>query len=84
MDAWVEVVNLGREVYEVILTSVEVDSDETKRTFVNRAIRTHVHTTHKTHVGVEKQGFSASIRISTDPGALNICDTDKAVEVVDR
>jgi predicted ATPase len=57
MNTRVEVVNLGREVYEVILTSVEVQSDQGKRTFMDRSVKPHVHSVHEAHVGIEQECF---------------------------
>jgi hypothetical protein len=53
MDAEVEVVLLGSEVREVILTSVEVQSDKAKRAVVVLPIHPDVLTAHEAHVGVE-------------------------------
>ena len=54
MDPRVEVVDLGREILEVILTSVEVQSNEAECSLVDRSILAHIHTAHKAHVGVEQ------------------------------
>ena len=48
----VEVVNLSGKIGEVILTSIEVKSDEPKRPLVHLAIFSDVYALHKAHVGV--------------------------------
>ncbi len=50
MDPRVEVVDLGREVGEVILTSIQIQSDEPESPFVDRSVGPDVDTTHKAHV----------------------------------
>jgi len=56
-DTGVEVVDLGREIYEVELTSIEVKSDQRERTLVDRSVNTHVDPTHETHVGIKEECF---------------------------
>ncbi len=84
VDARIEVVDLGREVFEVILTSVEVQSDECERAFVDRSVNTHVYPTHEAHVGVEEQRFRGTVRIGRSSGALDFGHAHEAVEVIDR
>lgn len=52
--ARVEVMDLGFEVNEVILTSVQIQSDKPKRPFVDGTIHSDIYTTHKPHIGVEE------------------------------
>ena len=42
MDTAIKVVNLGSEICEVILTSIEVKSDQGERTIVDRSVNTHI------------------------------------------
>ena len=84
MDSGVEVVDLRREVYEVILTSVEVKSHESEGAFVNRSVSTYVHAVHEAHVGVEEQRFSGAIGIGRSTGALDVGHAYIAIEIVDR
>ena len=81
---WVEVVDLCREIGEVILTSVEVQSNEAERTFVDRSIHSDVDATHETHVGIEKQSLGASVGIRCRAGALHVGDPNETVEIPDR
>jgi hypothetical protein len=53
VDSKVEVVNLGRKIGEVKLTSIEVKSDEPKGPLVHLPIFAHVFALHETHVSVE-------------------------------
>ncbi len=84
MDPRVEVVNLGGEVCEVKLTSVEVQSDETERPPVNGAILADIDALHETHIGVEQQRLYAAIRMPGGPSSPHVCDADKALEIGDR
>lgn len=84
MDPWVEVVNLGGEVCEVELTSVEIQSNEAERPPVNGAILADVDTLHKAHIGVEQERPDTAVRIPGGPGSLHICDADLALEIGDR
>lgn len=84
MDPGVEVVNLGGEVREVKLTSVEVESDETERPPVNGAILAGIDALHESHIGVEEERLDAAIRISGGPSSPHVCDADKALEIGDR
>jgi hypothetical protein len=84
MDPWVEVVNLGGEVCEVKLTSVEVQSDETERPPVNGAILADIDALHEAHIGVEQERLYAAIRIPGGPGSPYVRDADKALEIGDR
>ena len=84
VNAWVEIVDLGREVREVILTSVEVQSNKAKSAFVDCSVHSDVHTAHKAHVGVEQQSFLASIGIRCCARALNVGNADNPVKVPDR
>jgi hypothetical protein len=84
VNSGVEVVNLCREIYEVVLTSIEVKSHESERAVVDRSVGTYVHAAHEAHVGVEQQRFSRAIRIGPSSGALNVGHSYKAIKVVDR
>jgi hypothetical protein len=84
MDPWVEVVNLGGEVCEVKLTSVEIKSNESERPFVNGAVLADVGALHKAHIGVEQERLDAAIRIPGGPRSLHFCDADLALEIGDR
>ena len=84
MDPWVEVVNLGGEVREVELTSVEIQSNEPERPGVNGAILADVDTFHKAHIGVEQQRLNAAVGIPGGPGSPDVGDADKALEIGDR
>jgi hypothetical protein len=84
VDSGVEVVDLGREVREVILTSVEVQSNEAERTFVHGSVLADIDTAHEAHVCVEKQGLGAPIRVGGRPGALDVRHSNRPVEVSDR
>jgi hypothetical protein len=84
MDSWVEVVNLGGEVVEVELTSVEIKSNEPERPPVNGAILADVGTLHKTHIGVEQERLGAAVRIPGGAGSLYLCHADLALEIGDR
>jgi len=55
IDTRIEVVDLGREIYEVKLTSIKVKSDQRERTVVDRSVNANVDSTHKTHVGIEEE-----------------------------
>jgi hypothetical protein len=81
VNAEVEVVLLGREVREVILTSVEVQSDKAEGTLVMLPIHTDVLTSHEAHVGVEEKG--AGTWSSAYPRPLNIGYAHKAIEIRD-
>jgi len=84
VDPWVEVVNLGAEVVEVKLTSVEIKSNEPERPPVDGTILTDVGTFHKAHIGVEQERLGAAVRIPGGPGSLHLCDADLALEIGDR
>ena len=84
MDPRVEVVNLGGEVCEVKLTSVEVQSNEAERPRVNGAILANIDALHKAHVGVEQERLYAAIRIPGGPSSPHVCEADKAFEIGDR
>jgi len=84
MDARVEVVDLGRKVFEVILTSVEIQSNKCERPLMHRSINTHEYPAHEAHVGVEEQRFRGTVRIGRSPSALNVGHAHEAVEVIDR
>jgi hypothetical protein len=84
MDPRVEVVNLGGEVCEVKLTSVEVESNEAERPRVNGAILANIDALHKAHVGVEQERLYAAIRIPGGPSSPHVCEADKAFEIGDR
>ena len=59
--------DLGREILEVKLTSVEVQSNEAERPLVDRTVDSDVDTAHEAHVSVEEQGFGASIGVGGMP-----------------
>src|SRR5713226_9207142 len=59
--ARVEIVHLGREVIEVKLTCIEVQSNEAERPPVDLPVDTHVHPAHEAHVCVEKQSVTAVV-----------------------
>ena len=82
-DSGVEVMHLGGEVGEVELTSVEIQSDELKRPFVNRTVPANVVTTHEPHVRIEQKRLCGPVRIRSRSGALHLCDTDEALEIGD-
>jgi len=83
-DARVEVMNLGREVVEVILTSVEVQSDEPENSLVDRVVLADVDPAHESHVGIELEGLGAAVGIRCHAGALDVGHADKPVEVGNR
>ena len=83
MDPWVEVVNLGGEVFEVEPTSVEVQSNESERSPVNGAILADVNTLHKPHVGVEEKRLDAAVGIPGGALSAHVRDTNKAFEIGD-
>src|SRR5262249_54453832 len=80
----VEVMDLRREVREVILTSVEVQSDESECPFVDGSILAHVDALHEAHVRVEKESFDGTVRVSRGARSLHVRASRKAVEVVNR
>jgi hypothetical protein len=84
MDPRVEVVNLGGEVCEVKLTSVEVQSNEAERPSVNAAILADIDALHKAHIGVEKERLYAAIRIPGGPSSPHVCDADNTFKIGDR
>jgi len=77
-------VNLGGEIFEVKLTPVEVQSNETKRPTVKAAILADIDALHKAHIGVEQERLDAAITIPGEPRPLHLCDADKALEIGDR
>ena len=84
IDPRVEVMNLGGEIREVELTSVQVKSNEPERRLVNLAVQADVGTLHEPHVGVEQQRLDAAVGIPAGSGSLHICDPGKALEIGDR
>ena len=84
MDPRVEVVNLGGEIREVELTSVQVKSNEPERRLVNGAVQADIGALHEPHVGVEQERLDAAVRIPGGSGSLHVCDPDKALEIGDR
>jgi hypothetical protein len=74
--------NLGGEIREVELTSVQVKSNEPERRLVNGAVQADVSTLHEPHVGVEQQRLDATVRIPGGSGSLHVCDPDKALKSV--
>ena len=53
--------DLSRKVVEVILTSVEVQSNKRQRALVNGAVLANVNAAHESHVGVEQQRLDAAV-----------------------
>ena len=84
MDPRVEVMNLGGEVCEVELTSVQVKSNEPERRLVNGAVQANVGALHEPHVGVEQERLDAAVGIPGGPGSPHVGDADKALEIGDR
>jgi hypothetical protein len=83
-DPRVEVVDLGGEVCEVKLTSVEIESNESERPPVDSAILTDIDTLHKAHIGVEKERLDAAVGILGDASSLYVGHADKALEIGDN
>jgi hypothetical protein len=81
MDPRVVVVNLGLEVFEVKLTSVEVQSNEPERAPVNGAILAEIDTLHKAHIGIEQERLDAAVRIPGGPGSLQSLHAGNALEI---
>jgi hypothetical protein len=81
MDPRVEVVNLGGEVCEVKLTSVEVQSNEPERPPVNGAILADIDTLHEAVVGIEQERLDTAVRIPGGPGSLHLRDADNTLEI---
>jgi len=84
VDPRVEVVNLGGEVCEVELTSVEVKSNESERPPVSGAVLADVDTLHEAHIGVVEERLDAAVGIPGGPASPYVCDADKALEIGDR
>lgn len=53
VDARIEVMDLGGEVREVILTSVKIQSNEPERPLMYTSVQSHVGAAHEPHVGVK-------------------------------
>jgi len=81
MDTGVKVVDLRREIYEVILTSIEVKSDQGKRTLVNRSVNPHVDPAHEAHVCIEEERLRSTVGICPGSGSLNVGHAHLAIEV---
>ena len=81
INSGVDVVNLGSEVYEVILTSIEVKSDQGKGTTMDGPIETNIRAAHEAHVGVEEKLLGRSIAVGSGSGALNVGHAHLAFEV---
>jgi len=81
MDPRVKVVNLGGEVFEVKLTSVEVQSNEPERPPVNAAILANVDTLHKAHIGIEQECLDAAVGMPGGSSSLHLRGADKALEI---
>ena len=84
MDARVEVMDLGGEVYEVVPTSVEVKSNESERPAVNGAILADVDALHEAHIGVEEERLDAAVGMFGGSLPAHVCDADRALEIGDR
>src|SRR6202022_3707387 len=83
MDPRIEVVHLGREVYEVVPTSIEVQSHESEGTLVHIAVLADVVALHEAHVGVEKEGFCAAVRVGGRAFSPHAGSANRTVEVGD-
>lgn len=81
MDPRVEVVNLGGEVCEVKLTSVEVESNEPERPPVDGAILADIDTLHKAHIGIEQERLDLAVRLPAGPSSLHLRHADRALEI---
>jgi len=79
----VEVVNLSAEVDEVELTSKEIKSEESERSFVDSSILADEDTAHEAYVDVEEECFSAAVGIGPSARALYLGGAHEAVEVCD-
>jgi len=84
MDPGVEVMNLGGELYEVELTSIQVKSNEPERRLVNGAVQADVGALHEPHVGVEEERLDAAVGIPGGPASPYVGHADKALEISDR
>jgi len=71
VDTAIKVVNLGSEICEVILTSIEVKSDQGERTMVDGSVNTHIDPAHEAHVGIKEEFFRRPVRIGRGSGALH-------------
>ena len=81
MDTAIKVVNLGSEICEVILTSIEVKSDQRKGTPVDGSIDTDIYAVHEAHVGIEEERLGRTVGICPGSGSLNVGHAHVAVEV---
>ena len=81
MDPRVVVVNLGGEICEVKLTSVEVQSNEPERPSVNGAILADIDTLHKAHIGIEQERLDLAVRLPGGPSSLHLRHADRALEI---
>src|SRR5262249_48535010 len=84
VDARVKVRNLSREIFEVILTSVKIQSDEPKSTVVDFAILSYIYALHEPHVSIEQQCLRRAVRISGCAGTLHLRDTNEPIKVIDH
>ena len=84
MDTAIKVVNLGSEICEVILTSIEVKSDQGERTMVDGPVNTHVDSAHEAHVSIKEEFFRRPIGIGRGSGALDLSHAHFAIQVIDR
>jgi hypothetical protein len=78
VDPRVEVMNLGGEIREVELTSVQVKSNKPERRLVNFAVQADIGALHEPHVGVEQQRLDAAVGIPAGSGSLHVCDPGKS------
>lgn len=83
VDAGIEIVYLSREVDEVILTSVQIESDEAKGSLADPFVLADIDAGHEAHVGIEQERLGAAVGIARRPGALHVGDPDEPVEVAD-
>jgi len=84
MDPGVEVVNLGGELFEVEPTSIEIQSNESERCPVGRAVLSDVGTLHKAHVGVKQERLGTAVGVRGDALSPHVRDADDPLEVGDR
>jgi len=84
VDTGVKVVNLGSEIYEVILTSIEVKSDQGERTMVDGSVNTHIDPAHEAHVGIKEEFFRSPVGIGRGSSALDKGHAHFAIQVIDR
>src|ERR1700737_4451418 len=82
-DARVEIMNLGCEILEVKMTSIEVESNKRESTSVQMPVNANVSAFHEPHVGVEQQCFPRSVGVGRGTRALDISRPNLPLEVGD-